>query len=89
MGANIDMVENGQEAVEQVAKRNYDIVLMDIQMPVMDGTDATKNIRQKKEFSSLPIIAMTANVLENDVETYLNYGINDHVSKPINTSDLL
>ncbi len=89
LGATIDLVENGQEAVEQVDKKKYDIVLMDIQMPVMDGTDATKAIRQREEFNSLPIIAMTANVLEDDVETYLNYGIDDHVSKPINTSDLI
>src|SRR5580700_5784284 len=62
----IDTAENGQVAVQMVAEHNYDLVLMDMQMPVMDGLAATRAIRLKPEFQSLPIIAMTANVMESD-----------------------
>jgi len=88
-GATVEIVENGREAVERVENNDYDIVLMDIQMPEMDGTEATKIIRKNPEFLNLPIIAMTANVLEDDVATYKTYGINAHVSKPIDTADLI
>ena len=89
LGASIDLVENGKEAVEKVNSNQYDIVLMDIQMPEMDGTEATKIIRTNQKFKCLPIIAMTANVLEDDVKSYKGFGINDHVSKPIDTDDLI
>ncbi len=88
-GAIIDIVENGKLAVEKNESCQYDIILMDIQMPEMDGTEATKLIRSNPLYSKLPIIAMTANVLENDVENYKRFGINDHVSKPISTEDLI
>jgi signal transduction histidine kinase/ligand-binding sensor domain-containing protein/CheY-like chemotaxis protein len=88
-GATVEMVENGKQAVEKVEKNDYDIILMDIQMPEMDGTVASKIIRQNVKNNDLPIIAITANVLESDVEAYKNYGINDHVSKPIDTQDLI
>jgi signal transduction histidine kinase/ligand-binding sensor domain-containing protein/CheY-like chemotaxis protein len=89
LGATIELVENGKEAIESVNAKTYDVVLMDIQMPIMDGTEATKIIRRDFKHEFLPIIAMTANVLEDDVQNYKNFGINDHISKPIDTDDLI
>src|SRR5690606_5089283 len=68
--ATLDIAVNGQEAVDKVAKNNYDIVLMDIQMPVMDGVTATRNIRTTlpDPVNNIKIIAMTANVLQEDVK---------------------
>ncbi len=88
-GATVDIAENGLEAIDKVNHHEYDIVLMDIQMPELDGTEATRIIRGNPKYHLLPIIAMTANVLEDDVKNYKNFGINDHVSKPIDTQDLI
>jgi signal transduction histidine kinase/DNA-binding response OmpR family regulator len=79
----IEIAENGQVAVQMVAEHNYDLVLMDMQMPVMDGLAATRAIRLKPQFQSLPIIAMTANVMESDRERCTEAGMNDHLAKPI------
>ncbi len=84
------MAFNGQEAISQLEKEMYDIVLMDIQMPVMDGMTATKAIRKMPEPSrSVKIIAMTANVMQEDVQEYFNIGMNAYVSKPFNADELL
>jgi len=89
IGFTVDIKSNGFEAVQAVKDADYDIVLMDIQMPVMDGYEATKEIRSLEgKFSKLPIIAMTANALASDVDNSLDAGMNDHVSKPINPSKL-
>jgi signal transduction histidine kinase/CheY-like chemotaxis protein len=80
---SIDLAENGEAAVQMVNKHNYDLVLMDMQMPVMDGVAATKAIRSNPRFRDLPIIAMTANAMEADREICRQAGMNDHVSKPI------
>jgi len=88
-GASVDIANNGVEALQKVSMNPYDVILMDIQMPEMDGTEATVKIRENPDFKELPIIAMTANVLEDDVKNYKRYGMNDHVSKPINTEDLI
>ncbi|HMH11613.1 MAG TPA: response regulator [Edaphobacter sp.] len=80
---SIDLAENGEAAVQMVNKRDYDLVLMDMQMPVMDGVAATKAIRSNPRFRDLPIIAMTANAMEADREICRQAGMNDHVSKPI------
>jgi signal transduction histidine kinase/DNA-binding response OmpR family regulator len=85
---SIDMAENGQIALQMVAEREYDLVLMDMQMPVMDGLDATRAIRLKPEFQSLPIIAMTANVMATDRDKCTEAGMNDHLSKPIDPDAL-
>lgn len=82
---------NGREAVDAVAKHDFDVILMDIQMPVMNGIEATQEIRNtlsapKKDIS---IIAMTANVLQDDVKMYFNNGMNAFISKPFNTEELL
>ncbi|MFZ3331611.1 MAG: response regulator [Candidatus Acidiferrales bacterium] len=84
----MDTAENGQIAVQMVAEHNYDLVLMDMQMPVMDGLAATRAIRLKPEFQSLPIIAMTANVMESDREKCTEAGMNDHLAKPIDPQTL-
>jgi signal transduction histidine kinase/DNA-binding response OmpR family regulator/HPt (histidine-containing phosphotransfer) domain-containing protein len=85
---SIDIAENGRDAVEKVAEHNYDLVLMDMQMPVMDGLAATRAIRLKPEFRTLPIIAMTANVMESDREKCTEAGMNDHLAKPIDPEAL-
>lgn len=88
--ANIDIALNGRQAVEKVSANDYDIVLMDIQMPVMDGVEATKNIRRlDSSRSKTNIIAMTANVLQEDIQRYLEAGMNAHISKPFQKDELL
>ncbi len=82
------IVENGKKAVEAVHNNTYDAVLMDMQMPEMDGYEATRTIRKEPEFSELPIIAMTANAMKGDEEKCLDAGMNGYVSKPINQDDL-
>lgn len=87
----IDIAVNGQEAVNRVQQEQYDVVLMDIQMPVMDGLTATKTIRNTlaEPAKSVRIIAMTANVLQEDVQEYLSAGMNAYVAKPFHTEELL
>jgi len=85
VGAELSMAENGSEAVEKVTKGNdaFDAVLMDIQMPVMDGYEAARRIRAEGRFDSLVIIAMTAYAMEADKLRVLESGMNDHITKPI------
>jgi len=87
----IDVAITGSEAVDKVQAKSYDIVLMDIQMPVMDGVTATRTIRTTlpSPARDVKIIAMTANVLQDDVREYFNAGMNAYVSKPFLTDELL
>jgi len=85
---SIDLAENGEVAVRMVGKHNYDLVLMDMQMPVMDGITATRAIRSNLQLRTLPIIAMTANVMAADREKCIEAGMNDHVAKPIDPDEL-
>ncbi len=87
-GHKVDIANNGQEAIEMLNANNYDIILMDIQMPIMDGLTATQKIREDERFVELPIIAMSAHAMKGDKEISLNHGMNDHLSKPINPNDL-
>ncbi|MBN2616468.1 MAG: response regulator [Bacteroidales bacterium] len=93
LGHNVDIANNGAEAFEMVKKQAYDIVLMDVQMPVMDGMEATREIRQWEEregkSEKLVIVAMTANILQNDRDKYIEVGMNDFVSKPFKEGELL
>lgn len=88
-GAIVSVVDNGEEAVTKVYTHHFDVVLMDIQMPKVDGVKATQLIRRHSRYEKLPIIAMTANVLSSDIEDYKNKGMNAHISKPIDTQDML
>jgi len=83
-GALVTIVENGLEAVKKLeAESDFDVVLMDIQMPVMDGYEATEIILANSKLSHIPIIAMTANALEEDIEKCSNAGMVAHISKPV------
>jgi signal transduction histidine kinase/DNA-binding response OmpR family regulator len=82
-GLVVELAENGQIAVDMVRAKPFDIVLMDMQMPVMDGVTATLEIRKLPAFDALPIVAMTANVMAGDRDRCLAAGMNDHVAKPI------
>lgn len=88
-GYRVEIVENGAQAVEAVESGAYDVVLMDIHMPEMDGLTATREIRAKGgELGEIPIIAVTANAVRGDRERYLEAGMDDYVSKPVDM-DLL
>jgi len=89
-GHAIDVVDNGHKAVDAVRCKDYDVVLMDIQMPELDGVQATKQIRQLPgPKSRVPIIAMTANAMSGSREEYLAAGMNDYISKPVQPSLLI
>jgi len=88
LGLTVDLAENGRQAIERIKQTAYDLVLMDCQMPVMDGYEATQLIRHELPVSDLPIIAMTANVLPRDRERCLASGMNDHIPKPIDVAVL-
>lgn len=85
----VDVAENGEEAVELANKNRYDLILMDLQMPVMDGFEATKIIRRIEEYKEIPIIALSAAVMQKDKELTSAVGMNAHLSKPIHKEDLL
>jgi PAS domain S-box-containing protein len=87
-GFIVDLAENGQVALNKIRAVDYDIVLMDMQMPVMDGVTATEEIRKDARFKALPIVAMTANSMQSDRERCMAAGMNDHVAKPIEPEDL-
>ncbi|WP_016955678.1 hybrid sensor histidine kinase/response regulator [Catenovulum agarivorans] len=84
---NIEVVNNGQEAVEKCLVEDFDLVLMDMQMPIMGGLEATQLIRQTG--FEQPIIALTANVMREEISHYLQQGCNDHIAKPIDSGILL
>ena len=88
-GMCVTVASDGKEAVSKVTLSEFDCIFMDIQMPVMDGYEATQTIRKDGRFASLPIIAMTANAMQGDREKCVNAGMNDHVSKPINPKELM
>ena len=87
-GFFVDLAENGQIALERLMTSDYDLVLMDMQMPVMDGLTATREIRKVERFRDLPVVAMTANAMQGDRERCMAAGMNDHVAKPIELNEL-
>ena len=88
MGYQADVAHNGKEAVDAVARQTYDVVLMDVQMPEMDGVQATAQIRAQFGDNRPWIVALTANALEGDRERYIGVGMDDYISKPINVDEL-
>ena len=86
--ATVDVADNGEIAVAKSTAKQWDLILMDINMPIMDGIEATKLIRKNSTLNSIPIIALTANVLEIDRKLYASVGMNDYLSKPIRPEDL-
>jgi CheY-like chemotaxis protein len=89
-GHSVYAVKNGQQAIEQIGRERFDVALMDISMPVMDGLAATEIIRKNEAAGEhLPIIAMTAHALAGDRECYLQAGMDGYVAKPLRAEDLL
>ena len=90
-GALVQIANHGQEAIEAIAAADppFDVVLMDLQMPVMDGFTATSRIRQDLGLQTLPIVAMTANAMASDREACLAVGMNEHVGKPFDIDHLV
>ncbi|MEP7100595.1 MAG: response regulator [Burkholderiales bacterium] len=87
-GVVLATADNGRQALDRLAHEDFDIVLMDCQMPVMDGYAATRALRQQTRWRDLPIIAMTANAMVGDREKVLEAGMNDHISKPIRVDEM-
>ncbi len=87
----MEVVDDGREALEAVAGTRFDVVLMDVQMPEMDGLEATRRIRDAESDSDrrLPVIAMTAHAMSGDRERCLEAGMDGYVSKPVKASDLV
>lgn len=89
MSIEVDLAENGREAVKKHQERNYDLILMDIQMPDVDGFEATRTIRSFENGKKhTPIIALTANAISGDKERCVAAGMDDYISKPIETDKL-
>jgi len=89
MGYRADVASNGLETVESIERQKYDVILMDVQMPEMDGLDATREIRKLGNVSQPHIVAMTANAMEGDREMCIAAGMNDYISKPIRVNELV
>lgn len=87
-GLLVTVAANGQNAIDLLETSVFDLVLMDVRMPVLDGYQATKKIRSDFKLARLPIIAMTADSTEQDRAECLSAGMNDYVSKPINPSEI-
>lgn len=88
-GVEVVVAENGARAIERLGESQFDCVLMDMQMPVLDGISATREIRKSPEYANLPIIALTANVMIREQNEILKAGMNDHIGKPIDLYQLV
>jgi two-component system, sensor histidine kinase len=91
MGFEVEIAGNGVEAIEAMKKKRYDAVLMDLQMPEMDGYETTRFIREKMKGRNriIPILAMTAHAIRGEEEKCINAGMNDYISKPLNRNVLM
>ncbi|MCB0295489.1 MAG: response regulator [Calditrichaeota bacterium] len=90
-GFNVDVAANGREVLEAIERIKYDLVLMDVQMPEMDGLETTARIREREKESGrrLPVIALTANAVKGDRERCLAAGMDEYITKPIKRTHLL
>lgn len=88
-GFAIELANDGREALAKLESSNFDLILMDVQMPVLDGLDATRLIRRNERWKFLPIIAMTAHAMKGDRERCLQAGMTGYISKPVHPSHLL
>jgi CheY-like chemotaxis protein len=87
-GLRVEIAANGKAAVEVVESQHFDIIFMDCQMPILDGYEATKQIRNNSNLPQPPIIALTANAIVGDREKCLQAGMNDYITKPFSTKIL-
>jgi CheY-like chemotaxis protein len=88
VGLMIDLASNGQEAVNQARQNRYDLIVMDVQMPILNGLNATQLIRSDSLNTTTPILAMTANAFDEDRQACLDAGMDDHIGKPIDPDSL-
>jgi CheY-like chemotaxis protein len=88
-GHHVDIVDNGREAVDAFAKQRYDVVLMDLQMPILDGLAATREIRAAEKGKRVPIVALTANAGGGEREKVIAAGMDDYLAKPFRAGDLI
>jgi CheY-like chemotaxis protein len=89
-GINVSVAENGEQAAEMLTKASFDCVLMDVQMPVMDGVEATKKIRSSDlGGKNIPVIALTAYAMRGDREKFMEAGMDDYLAKPVDRDKLL
>ncbi len=88
-GCDISEATNGKEALDKIASGEFDIVLLDVHMPVMDGKEAIQRLRAIEKWKDLPVIALTADAMSGDREKYLSLGMTDYVSKPVDQRELL
>ncbi|MGB0977846.1 MAG: response regulator [Croceimicrobium sp.] len=87
-GLNLDFAENGEIALQKVKEHKYDLVFMDIEMPVMSGLEATEAIRRDLGEAAPPIVALTAHAMDGDRERFMEAGMTDYLTKPIDISAL-
>ncbi|MCT7656541.1 response regulator [Oceanimonas sp. NS1] len=85
---SVSLADNGRQAVEQASRHRFDAILMDLQMPILDGLEATRQIRKLLRHHDVPIIALTASAMRSDRESSLDSGMNGYLSKPLNRLDL-
>lgn len=89
MGCSVDVAENGLVALEMVKDNDYHVIFMDVQMPKMDGLEATRHIRKMEgKKAKVPIVALTANALQGDKEKFIACGMDDFISKPLRSSEI-
>ncbi|MFP4490385.1 MAG: response regulator [Spirochaetaceae bacterium] len=89
LGFTVDVAENGKIALEMLENREYGLVLLDVQMPVMDGYETAKNIRERETKGRMPIIALTASTLADEIEMCYRSGMDDFISKPIDRERII
>ncbi|MBU4076334.1 MAG: response regulator [Euryarchaeota archaeon] len=88
-GIMVDGAENGKEAIKKIENEIYDLILMDIELPGMDGIETTRIIKTRPEYKDVPVIALTAYAMKGDRERFLKAGLDDYIPKPIHVDDFM